>query len=416
MEIVLLAILMGFLIAGSALFSALETAFFSVQAVHIRRLRETKPALAAQMERLLENPRRLLSALLLGDACVNLPLIVLCLFFLQEAIPQHLPFWARVLAAFALVVPLCDLLPKLIGLRTPFRMAALGAHAMTVLLPVLDPLCRLLQTASDRVADALTPKEFATAQPLDDSELETLIEISAEEGALQVSESEMIQEIIKLGDKSARDCMLPRMDIFAIPDDLTNEDALPQLRTRRFRRVPVYADTPDNIVGILDVKRFLLQPEVHYTEHLTPPSYVPETMKALDLLRSVLTHPQRLAIVVDEFGGTEGIVTLPDVIEHIVSDAVPTTGQGLYIEAHGTGLIAAGDARLDDLAERLDIPLEEEGIDTIGGLIFNRLGYVPSAGEALNLNGLRIVVRRATRKRIQEVLIEPPSKTGTGED
>ena len=202
--------------------------------------------------------------------------------------------------------------------------------------------------------------------------------------------------------------MLPRADLFAIPDDLSNEEALLRLRAKRIRRVPVYAENVDNIVGILDVKRFLLLPEVHYTEHLTPPSYVPETMKALDLLRSFLTHPQRLAIVVDEFGGTEGIVALPDVVEHIVSDAVPSSGQGLYIESHGPGeLIAAGDARLDDLEERLGVTLEAEGLDTIGGLVFNRLGYVPKVGEVVQINGLRITVRRATRKRIQEVLIEP---------
>ena len=218
----------------------------------------------------------------------------------------------------------------------------------------------------------------------------------------------MIQEIIKLVDKTARDCMLPRTDVFAIPDDLSNEEALSQLQAKRLRRVPVFAENVDNIIGILDVKRFLLTPAGHYTEYLTPPSYVPETMKALDLLRGFLTHPQRLAIVVDEFGGTEGIVALPDVVEHIVSDAVPSSGQGLYIENAATGgLVAAGDARLDDLEERLGVSLEVEGLDTIGGLVFNRLGYVPKAGEIVELDEVRITVRRVKRKRIQEVLIEP---------
>jgi len=407
MGIVFLLSLMGILVVCSALFSAVETAFFSLHGVDVRRLREKRPALAAQMERLLENPRRILSALLLGDACVNLPLIVLCLFLLRDAPRPGIPFWASALAIFALIVLLCDLVPKIVGLGAPVRIAALGVWMMNVLLPVLDPICRHLQAASDRVADALTPRNFTTRHSLDEAELETLIEISAEEGALQVSESEMIQEIIKLGDKTARDCMLPRTDVFAIPDDLTNAEALPRLRAKRLRRVPVYAETIDNIVGILDVKRFLLAPALHYTEHLTPPSYVPETMKALDLLHSFLTHPQRLAIVVDEFGGTEGLVALPDVIEHIVSDAVPSAGQGLYIESHGTGaLIAAGDARLDDLSERLGVDLEVEGLDTIGGMIFNRLGYVPHAGEVVRIEGLQVTVRRATRKRVQEVLIE----------
>ena len=406
----ILAILIGVLIAFSALFSALETALFSLRPVHIRRLKEKRPALAAQMERLLENPRRLLSALLLTDAATNLPLILLCLLVIRDVACLGIPFWVSALVIFAIVVVLCDLVPKMIALGAPYRIAGIGIRAMNLLLPIVDPLCRQLQKAADHVADALTPRAFATGHLLDEGELETLIEISAEEGALQVTESEIIQEIIKLDDKTARDCMTPRIDVFAIPDDLHNEDVLPQLRARRLRRVPVYADTPDNIVGVLDVKRFLLQPELHYTEHLTPPSYVPETMKAFDLLRSFLTHPQRLAIVVDEFGGTEGIVGLPDVIEHLIADAVPASDRELYIESvDANQVIAAGDARLDDLGERLGVKLETEGIDTIGGLIFNRLGYLPQVGEAIDIDGLQLTIRRATRKRIHEILIKRKS-------
>ena len=205
--------------------------------------------------------------------------------------------------------------------------------------------------------------------------------------------------------------MTPRLDMFAIPDDLTNSEALERLRSKRFRRVPVYADTPDNILGLLDVKRFLLTPALHYTEQLTPPSYVAETMKALDLLRSFLTHPQRLAVVVDEFGGTEGIVALPDVMEQILSDAIPSAGEELYIKNAGEGrLIVAGNVRLDDLSERVGIDLEIEGIDTVGGLVFNQLGSLPRPGEAVEIKRLRLTVLRVTRKRIHEMLVEIPPR------
>src|SRR5262249_8151328 len=156
-----------------------------------------------------------------------------------------------------------------------------------------------------------------------EDELETLVELSTEEGALHETESEMISEIIKLGGKTAKDCMTPRVDAFTLPDDLTNEEAIPKLRQRRYRWVPGYGATPDEILGMLDVGAFLLDPSLHYTERLLPPSFVPETMKAIDLLRSFLTHPQAMAIVVDEHGGTEGIVTLADIVEEIISDAVP---------------------------------------------------------------------------------------------
>ncbi len=415
MPFYILAALLGAFIVISAFFSAMETAFFSLQPVQVRRLKNQK--LAQAVERLLANPRRLLSALLLGDACANLPLILLCLFFLREWTRTGPPFWVCALGIFAIVVLLCDLLPKALALRAPLRVAAFGARALDWMMPLLDPVCRRLQAACERVADALTPKTFETPQPLDTEELETLIELSAEEGALHLTESEIIQEILKLGDKTARDCMTPRIDMFAIPDDLTNEEALEQLRLKRFRRVPVYADTPDNILGLLDVKRFLLAPELHFTEHLTPPSYVSETMKALDLLRSFLTHPQRLAVVVDEFGGTEGIVALTDVVEQIISDAIPSADEDLYIESAGEGcLIVAGNARLDDLSEHVGIDLETEGIDTIGGLLFNQLGSLPRPGEVVELKGLRFTIRRVTRKRIHEILVEIPPVSVANEE
>ncbi|MDD5349911.1 MAG: hemolysin family protein [Chthoniobacteraceae bacterium] len=407
MEFLILAALLGALILSSAFFSAMETAFFSLQPGQLRRMENR--VLAADLERLLANPRRLLSALLLADAFVNLPLILLSLFTLREAVPAQLPFWACTLAVFAVVVILCDLLPKAAALRAPLGVAALGVRPLGWLLPVLDPACRRLQRASEKVANRLTPKALDIHQPLDEEELGTLIELNAEEGALRPEESEIIQEILKLGEKTARDCMTPRTDMFAIPDDLTNDEARARLREQSFRRVPVFADTPDNILGLLDVQRFLLTPGLHFTEQLTPPSYVSETMKALDLLHSFLTHPQRLAVVVDEFGGTEGVVSLPDLVEQIISDAIPSADEGLYIENAGDHrLIVAGNARLDDLGERVGIDLETEGIDTIGGLIFNQLGALPRLGETVEIKGLRFTIQRATSKRIQEMLVEIP--------
>ena len=130
-------------------------------------------------------------------------------------------------------------------------------------------------------------------------------------------------------------------------------------------------------------------------------------MRAMDLLRSFLSHPQGLAIVVDEFGGTEGIITLSDIIEEIISDAAPLGDAALYIEPldHGRFLVS-GNARLDDLREHLGFEIEAEGIDTIGGFVFNRLGYLPASGAQLEMPRLAITVRRAGRKRIEEMLLE----------
>ncbi len=151
--------------------------------------------------------------------------------------------------------------------------------------------------------------------------------------------------------------------------------------------------------------RFFLNPVEHYTEQLNPPSFVPETMKALDLLKSFIKHPQGMAVIVDEFGGTEGVVTLNDIVEEIISDAVPSGEQELYIEPLGEGrVIAAGRTRLDDLAE-LGFKLEAEGVDTIGGLIFNRSRQHPARWRMLEIDNVWIRVRRSSRRGVEEVML-----------
>ena len=415
-SLVAIGCLLLVLTASSALFSAIETALFSLLPQHLDRLKKRSERFGPALARIMENPRRLLSAILLADSLVNLPLIILCLWLLRTRLATAVPFWVAALLIFALVVFVCDLVPKLLALADSQRFARLGVAVMQVIMPVVDPIARALQRISERLADAITPSSIQPIPYLSEDELETLVELSTEEGTLHASESEMIQEIIKLGNKTAKDCMTPRVDTFALPDDLARDEIIPKLRDRRYRRVPIYGETPDDILGVLDVPRFLLNPDIPYHERLIPPSFVAETMKAIDLLRAFLSHPQGIAFVVDEHGGIEGVVTLADIVEEIISDAVPVAERALYLETMGDGtLLANGSARLEDVNEILHTELEEEGIDTIGGLIFNHHGALPRPGAQLEIDGLRITIRRTSRKRIEEILIAPPA-TGNEEE
>jgi CBS domain containing-hemolysin-like protein len=288
---------------------------------------------------------------------------------------------------------------------------------LAVLMPIAEPFSRSLEELAERTADLFAKKRPFPRDHLDDEELETLVELGVEEGELSVGEREMIREIIKLGDKSVKDCMTPRVDAFTIPDTLSNEEVIAQVRVKRHGRVPVYGDSPDEILGVLDVKSFLLDHDEHYTEHLVAPSFVPETMRALDLLRGFLTHAQRLAIVVDEFGGTEGVITFNDIVEEVIGDAVPRGDEALYIEEIGQGKwLASGSARLDDLSELVGINLKREGLDTIGGLIFNQLGYLPKPGTRVEIPPLRLEIRQSSRKRVLEVAVEKIASLGADAD
>src|SRR5213595_2243508 len=404
----ILLMVTSILIFCSALFSGVETALFSLKPHQLRRLETNHPRLTKFVQLFRENPRHVLNVLLLGDGLINVLLIILCLFFLWEGpLAGRISQWVAALVIFAIVVLLCDLIPKLLAISAPYRLSTIGAFALQISMPLLNRIGRSLESVSARVVDLFTPSRLRTRPRLSDEELETLLEMSEEEGALYEGEAEIIQEIIKLGDKTAKDCMTPRVDTFMLPDDLTNEEVIARLKEKRHRRIPVYADTPDQILGIIDVKLFLLDPSEHYTEKLIAPSFIPETMRALELLKLFLTHPQGMGVVIDEFGGTEGIITMDDIVDEILSGTVPRDGSVFYIEPLGNGkFLVSGNARLDDLTEHLGFQIDAEGIDTIGGFVFTRLGYVPSSGTKLEIPGVAITVRRAARKRIEEVLLE----------
>jgi putative hemolysin len=403
---VLTCVVLASLAGVSAFFSGMETALFSINGFQVRRWREREPVVAEQFEKLMLNSRSVLSVILLTDTLVNIPLIILALVFV-DTIPSPVPSWIKTLVIFGLIVFVCDLMPKVFALADPFRFSKSAIRILSVLMPIAEPFSRSLQELAERTADLFAKERPFPQDHLDDEELETLVELGVEEGALSAGEREMIQEIIKLGDKTVKDCMTPRVDAFTIPDSLSNEEVIAQVRIKRYGKVPVYGDSPDEILGLLDVKSFLLGHDEHYTEHLEAPSFVPETMRALDLLRGFLTHTQRLAVVVDEFGGTEGLVTFNDIVEEVIGDAVPRGDEALYIEEIGKGKwLASGSARLDDLGELVGMDLSRDGLDTIGGLIFNQLGYLPKPGTSVEIPPLRLEIRQSSRKRVLEVAIE----------
>ena len=387
----------------SAFISGIETALFSIREWRLHRWRKQDPKGVEKYENLMKKPREVLGAIVLVDTLVNILLIVLTVAIVRS-IEIPFPYWIKTLFLFALIVLACDLVPKMLALRDPFRFARQAIMLLQVSLPLVGPVSRVSQRASEVIASFFLSTKPVRVEQFNDEELIALVELSAEQGQLRADEQEMIEAIIKLGNKSVKDCMTPRVDAFFIADSMTNEEVIQQLRTKRRARVPVFGESPDEILGILDVKTFLADPSEHYTETVGVPSFVPETMRALDLLRAFLKHPQRLAIVIDEFGGTEGVVTLGDILDEILAEVAPSGDEELYLEELGNGAwLASGSVRLEDIEEALHLDFHTEEIDTLNGLIFNRLGYVPRPGETVQVPPLELEVRQSTRRRVVEV-------------
>jgi len=411
LELALVAVA-GLLILAimSAFISGVETALFSIKEWRLHRWRKKDPKGVEQYEKLMKKPREVLSVILLVDTVVNILLIVLTVATARSiAIP--FPYWVKTLFLFALIVIACDLVPKMLALRDPFRFARQAIMFLQVSVPLFGPVSKVSQRASEMIVGFFLPAKPEKVEQFNDEELIALVELSAEQGQLRAEEQEMIEAIIKLGNKSVKDCMTPRVDAFFISDSMTNEEVIQQLQIKRRARVPVFGESPDEILGILDVKAFLADPSEHYAEKVDVPSFVPETMRALDLLRAFLKHPQRLAIVIDEFGGTEGVVTMGDILDEILAEVAPRGNEELYLEELGNGnWLACGSVRLEDLEEALHLDFDTEEFDTLNGLIFNRLGYVPRSGEKVQVPPLDLEVRQSTRRRVVEVKLRRMEK------
>jgi putative hemolysin len=398
------------LAVASATISAIETSMFSMNQERRRKLRSRDARRATAFEALIARSDEVANTLLFANTLMNVPLLVLILWVGQTvARSEDMPGWMLVTLAFVVIVVFCELLPKLVAFAAPIRITRLSLPFVRLLVPRFAPLTAFVQRLCEWAVQVLFRRGRPPLSGLSDEEMETLVEIGEEEGTFDQTESRLFREVMKLRDENAKHCMTPRVDVFTLPDDLTNEEAAQRVRRKRHWFVPVRGETPDDILGLLDVREFLLHPSAsHYTERLQPPSFVPETMKALDMLRSFTHHRQHLAILLDEYGGIEGIVTLSDLVEHLLGEEGPDARNELYVERiGGDRVIAAGGTRLDDLDEQIGIDTGDLDVETIGGLVVEHFGSVPSPGESFVHDGWRITVRRATRKRVREVLIEP---------
>ncbi len=317
------------------------------------------------------------------------------------------PAWAWILGFLGLAV-LLEVLPGMVAARRPRAWEGPLLRAGAVVWRLFGPVFDRVQPLIAAVAAKLFPWSLEARAQLGPEEVETLVWVREEEGEFSLPEAEALTEVLRLSRATVRHYMTPRVDVVFIEDEMSNEEVRGMLLKKKFLRAPVIGETPDEVVGLLDTRTLSRLPEgMHFTEALLPPSFVPETMEASALLTSFLKHRQPLAVVLDEFGGVEGVVTLQDFIEEILGDAAPRVEADLYIEQLGDGrVLAAGTARLDDLSEYLGFDASREGIETIGGYIIHELGKLPRQGASVRLGPWKVTVRAMTQRRVREVALQ----------
>jgi len=390
---------------GASFFFALaETALFSLGKWQTAQLVEKNPRRGRVVAHLLEHPPDLLATLALGNTFANAALlaVVLRLVFASEWPP--LPAFLTLLA-LALVAG--EVLPKTLAVRRPERWALRVAWPLWLFKIISAPLHRAARTLNALILKKIAAPGDAPST-LTDAEYRELLDMAHQQGTLDEAEKEIILQIISLDRHTARDAMQPRANMACISDDATVEEMIAAAKKFRHRRLPIYDETPDTIVGILNTRALLLDPKMDLAEAIEFPSFVPETMNLLQLFQSLQKQQRGMAIVLDEFGGTAGLVTMEDILGRIVGKIRrPGQSEGFVMEKLAPNRWrVSGLMRLDDFRREFPAVGEVEEVETMGGLLTHLLGVVPAAGESALFRGLRLTAHAVDDRRVRELIVE----------
>ncbi len=401
-----IAVAVVLIFAGASFFFALaETALFSLSTWPARQLAERDRRAGPAVARLLAQPQDLLAAMVLGNTFASAAMLAVALWM---ALDDHWPLVPTVVGLLLVILIGCEVWPKTLAVRRPEQWALRVVRPLELLVNLSLPLCRVAQRVNAAILRAVVPRSMQSQSTLTDADYQELLEMAFQQGALAQSEKEIILQIISLDRRTAKDVMKPRSQMAAIADDLPVEEMLAAARKHKHRRLPIYDETPDTIVGILNTRALLLDPDIDLADAIEFPSFVPETMNLLQLFKSLQRQQRGLAMVLDEFGGTAGIVTMEDILGELIGEIRgEMAGEGFVMEKLGPGRWrVAGTLRLDDFRREYPALGDVPEVETMGGLLCSLLDVVPATGETAAFRGLKLTTRAADERRVRELLVE----------
>ncbi len=406
------------LICLSAFFSSAETSMTTVNKIRIQSLAEQGDKRASILLTVIEDSGKLLSTILIGNNIVNISASSLATTITMRLFGN---------AAVSISTGIITLLVLIFGEITPKTMASLHAEKMALsyariihfLMFLLTPVIFLVNKMAKGVLTLLRVDDSVKGNTITEHELLTLVNVGHKEGVIETEERQMIYNVFDFGDSQAQDVMVPRIDVTFADVNSSYEDLIQLFREEKHTRFPVFEETTDNIIGIINVKDLLLTDQKDFTlrKILRDAYFTYEYKKTSELLMEMKEHSVSFAVVLDEYGATSGIVTLEDLVEEIVGDIHDEYDieeeDDLTEILPGKEYLALGSARLDDLDEVLHLDIESDDYDSIGGYIIEQLDRFPEKGESVTTeSGIRLVVDKVERNRIESVHIYLPE---TGE-
>ena len=396
------------LLVLSALFSSSETALTTVNRIRIRTLAGQGDKRAMTLLAVLQNPEKMLSVILIGNNVVNLYASSLATTVTLSLFGSKLVGVATGILTLAVLV-FGEVAPKTMASRNAEQIALRAAGPVKCLMWLFTPLVFVVNNLARLVmklfgADRPGKRELMTAE-----ELRTIVQVGHEEGVIENSERKMIDNVFDFGDRSARDIMIPRIDMTCIDVEAGYDELMEVVREEKYTRIPVYKESADTIVGILNIKDLLFRAQdrpFRIAELMRKPLFTYEQKKTSELMVEMRKNYTNLAIVLDEYGVTAGMVTMEDILEEIVGEIRDEYDRdeekSIRRIAPNTYLIE-GNVKIDDVNEVLQLHLASEDYESIGGYVLEQLEHFPKEGECVTKGGISFTVTRMEQTRIAEV-------------
>lgn len=394
----------------SAFFSSAETALTMVNKIRMRTLAENGHRQAELVIKIVEDQGKMLSAILIGNNVVNLYASSLATMLATDL------FGSRAVGAATgiltlLILVFGEITPKTISTLSSESISLKYAPFIYTLMWVLTPVIFLVNQLSMLVLRLLRVDPNKKPESITEDELRTIVEVSHEEGVIQMEEKKMITNVFDFGENLAKDIMVPRIDMTFINVDATYDELLETFREEKYTRFPVYEESTDNVIGIINVKDLLLlegKENFSIRYFLRQPLYTYEFKKAAELMVEMRKTLNNIVIVLDEYGATAGLITLEDMLEEIVGeirDEYDEDEEESVVEIEPGQYRVNASLKLDDLNEYLNLKLESEDYDSLGGLVIGLLDHLPEEGEEVTHKGLRMVVEHMDKNRIETILL-----------
>ena len=405
-QIISLVVLLLF----SAFFSASETALMTLSKIRLRHMVDAEIKGADRINKLLKNPSKLLGGILVGNNVANIGASALATSLAIKYLGNSGVGIATAIMTI-LVLIFGEITPKSLAAQNSEKIALKVARPISLITFVLNPLIVVLIYITNTFIKLLGG-EIGKQKPfITEEELKTMVSVSHEEGVLEGEEKQMIYNVFEFGDSQAKDVMTPRTDMIVANINSTYEELIKIFREEQFSRLPIYQDTVDNIIGVLYIKDLIFfedgKEEFSIEKHMRPPYFTYEFKSTVDLFADMRLNRVPISILLDEYGGTSGIVTIEDLVEEIVGDIDDEYDDDTdKIEViKEDEYIVDGDTKISMVNEMIGLNIESDDFDSIGGFVTGIHGRLPKTGETILYNDTKFIIQNTSKNRIVKLKI-----------